>query len=85
MMKKTGCTWAERRAILASIKGKMVHNTLTKMVTNQTIEETLLLEATKGEDYGHGEEGEDSGPTMDEGFPNMEAQCNPFQKVAELE
>jgi hypothetical protein len=70
---KTGCTRAERCAILASIKGKMVHNTLTEMVANETTEEPLLLEATKGEDYGHGEEGEGSGPTIDEGFPDMEA------------
>jgi hypothetical protein len=82
---KTGCTGAERRAILASIKGQVVHNTLTKMVSNETTEEPLLLEATKGEDYGHGEEGESSGPTMDEGFPDMEAPCNPFEKIAELE
>jgi hypothetical protein len=44
-----------------------------------------ILEATEGEDYGHGEEGEGSEPTMDEGFPNMDAQCNPFEKIAELE
>jgi hypothetical protein len=47
--------------------------TLTKMVANETTEEPLLLEATEGEDYGHGEEGEGSGSTMDEGFPDMEA------------
>jgi hypothetical protein len=59
---------------LASIKGKVVYNTLTEMVANETIEEPLLLQATEEEDYGHGEEGEGSGPTMDEGFLNMEAQ-----------
>jgi hypothetical protein len=58
---------------LASIKGKVVHNTLTKMVANETTEEPLLLEVTEGEDYGHGGEEEGSGPTMDEGFPDMEA------------
>jgi hypothetical protein len=82
---KTGCTRAERRAILASIKGKVVYNTLTKMVANETTEEPLLLQGTKGEDYGHGEEGDGSGPTLDEGFPNMEAPYNPFEKIAELE
>jgi hypothetical protein len=70
---KTGCTQAEKHAILASIKGKVVHNTLTKMVANETTEEPLLLEVTEGEDYGHGGEEEGSGPTMDEGFPDMEA------------
>jgi hypothetical protein len=82
---KTGCTRVERRAILASIKGKVVYNTLTKMVASETVDEPLLLEDTKGEDYGHGEEKEGSGPTMDEGFPDMEAQCNPFEKITELE
>jgi hypothetical protein len=43
------------------------------MVANETTEEPLLLEATKGEDYGHGQEGEGSGPTMDEGFLDIEA------------
>jgi hypothetical protein len=70
---KTGCTRAEKRVILASIKGKVVNNTFTKMVANETTEEPLLLEATKGEDYGHGQEGEGSGPTMDEGFLDIEA------------
>jgi hypothetical protein len=70
---------------LASIKGKVVYNTLTEMVANETIEEPLLLQATEEEDYGHGEEGEGSGPTMDEGFLNMEAQYNPFEKIVELE
>jgi hypothetical protein len=82
---KTGCTPTERRAILANIKGKVVHNTLTEMVANENIEEPLLLQAGKKEDYGHGEEGEGSEPTIDEGFPNIEAQCNPFEKIAELE
>jgi hypothetical protein len=67
------CTRTERRVILASIKKKVVHNTLTEMVSNETTKEPLLLQATKRENYGHGEEGEGSGPTMDEGFPNMEA------------
>jgi hypothetical protein len=40
---KIGCTRAERRAILASIKGKVVHNTLTEMVANESTEEPLLL------------------------------------------
>ena len=71
--KKIGCTQAKKHAIEASIKGKLVHNTLTKMVANETTEESLLLHATKGGDYGHGEEGEGSGPTMDEGLPNIDA------------
>jgi hypothetical protein len=82
---KTSCTRVERHAILASIKGQVVYNTLTKMVANETTWELLLLEATEGEDNGHGEEGEGSGPTMDEGFPDIEAPCNPFEKIAELE
>ena len=82
---KTGCIPAEWRAILANIKEKVVYNTFTEMVANENIEEPLLLQATKREDYGHGEEGEGSGPTIDEGSSNIEAQCNPFQKIAELE
>jgi hypothetical protein len=82
---KTGCTRAERRAILASIKGQVVYNTLTEMVANEPTEKPLLLQAIEEGDYGHGEEGEDSGPTMDEGFPDMEVPCNPFEKIAELE
>ena len=82
---KTGCTRAERCAILANIKEKVVYNTLTKMVANETTEEPLLFQGTKGDDYGHGKEGNVSGPTMDEGFPNMEAPYNPFEKIAELE
>jgi hypothetical protein len=71
--KKTGCTWAERRAIEASTKGKLVYNTLTKMVAHETTEEPLLFLATKGGDYGNGEEREGSGPTMDEGLLNVDA------------
>ena len=70
---KTGCTWAEKRIILANIKEKVVHNTLTKMVVNETTEEPLRLEVSEREDYGHGGEEEGSGSTMDEGFPDMEA------------
>jgi hypothetical protein len=82
---KIGCTRVERCANLASIKGQVVHNTLTEMVANEPTGKPLLLEATEGEDYGHGEEGEGSGPTMDEGFSDMEALCNPFEKIVELE
>jgi hypothetical protein len=56
---KSGCIRAKRHAILASIKGKVVHNTLTEMVANETTEEPLLVQATKGQYYGHGGEEED--------------------------
>jgi hypothetical protein len=82
---KTGCTLVVRRAILANIKGQLVHNTFTEMVANEHTEEPLLLQAIEGGDHGHGEEGEDSGPTMDEGFPDIEVPCNPFEKIAELQ
>jgi hypothetical protein len=91
---KNGCTPAVRRAILDNIRGRMVHNTLIEMVANepieepllhQAIEEPLLHQAIEGGDHGHGEEGEGSGPTMDEGFPDMEVPWNPFDKIAELE
>jgi hypothetical protein len=82
---KTGCTPAMRRAILNSISGRVVHNTLTEMVANEPIEEPLLLQAIEGGDHGHREEGEGSGPTMDEGFPDMEVPWNPFDKIVELE
>jgi hypothetical protein len=82
---KNGCTPAIRRAILDNIKGQMVHNTLIEMVASESIEEPLLHQAIEGGDHGHGEEGEDSGPTMDEGFPDMEVLWNPFDKIAELE
>jgi hypothetical protein len=55
---KTSCTQAERRAILASIRGRVVHDTLTEMVANEPTEEPLLLQAIEGGDYGHGEEEE---------------------------
>jgi hypothetical protein len=82
---KTSCTPAVRRAILNSIKGQVVYNTLTEMVANEPTKEPLLLQAIKGGDHGHGEEGEGSGPTMDEGFSDMEVPCNPFEKIVELE
>jgi hypothetical protein len=82
---KNGCTLVVRRAILDNIRGRMVHNTLIEMVANEPIEEPLLLQAIEGGDHGHGEEGEGSGPTMDEGFPDMDVPCNPFEKIAELE
>jgi hypothetical protein len=82
---RTGCTPTVRRAILANISGRMVHNTLTEMVANEPTEEPLLLQAIEEGDHGQGEEGEGSGPTMDEGFPDMEVPCNPFEKIAQLE
>ena len=81
---KTGCAQDERLAILASIRGRVIHDTLTKMVANEPIEEPLLLQAIEGGDYGHGEEGEGSGSTMEEGFPNMEVPRNPFEKNCAL-
>jgi hypothetical protein len=47
---KIGCTQAEKHAIEATMKGKLVHNTLIEMVANETIQEPLLLQATKGGD-----------------------------------
>jgi hypothetical protein len=82
---KTDCTPTVRHAILNSIKGRVVHNTFTKMVANEPTEEPLLLQAIEGGDHGHGEEVEGSGPTMDEGFPDMEVLCNSSDKIAELE
>ena len=68
--KKTSCTRAKRRAIEASTKEKLVYNTLTKIIANETTEESLLFQATEGGDYGNGEEREGSRPTMDEGLLN---------------
>ena len=51
------------------------------MVANETTEEPLLLKAIEGEDYGHGEEAEGSRPIMDEGFLDMDTQCNPFERL----
>jgi hypothetical protein len=91
---KNGCTPAIRRAVLDNIRGQRVHNTLIEMVANdpiveplphQAIEEPVLHQAIEEGDHGHGEKGEGSGPTMDEGFPNMEVPWNPFEKIAELE
>jgi hypothetical protein len=59
----------------------VVYNTLTEMVANETTKEPLLLEAIEGEDYGHVEEAEGSGSIMDEGFLDMETQCNPFERI----
>jgi hypothetical protein len=82
---KNGCTPTVRHAILDNIRGRMVHNTLIEMVANEPIEEPLPHQAIEGGDHGHGEEEEGSGPTMDEGFPDMEVPWNPFDKIAELE
>jgi hypothetical protein len=83
---RTSCTPAVRHAILANFRGRLVYNTLTKMVANESTEEPLLLQAIEGGGgHGHGGEGEGIGLTMDEGFPDMEVPCNPFEKIAELE
>jgi hypothetical protein len=55
------------------------------MVDNETTEGPLLLPAIEGGDYGHGQEGVGSGPTMDDGLPNLQAHYDPFQKIAKLE
>jgi hypothetical protein len=78
---KTGCTPVVRRALLNSIKGRVVHNTLTEMVANEPIEEPLLLQAIEGGDHGHGEEGEGSGPTMDEGSPTWRSLGIPLTRL----
>jgi hypothetical protein len=83
--KKTGCIRAEMRVIEGTIKERMVQNTLIDMVDNAYTEGPLLLPAIEGRDYGHGQEEEGSGPTMDEGLPNMDAHFYHFQKIAELE
>jgi hypothetical protein len=82
--KKTSCTQAKRRAIEPTIKGRMVHNTFNYMVDNESMEGPLLLATVEGGDDGQWKEGEGSGPTMDEGLPNMEVQYDLFQKIAEL-
>jgi hypothetical protein len=41
------------------------------MVDNETMEGPLLLPTIKGGDYGQGQEGEGSGPTMDKGLPTQ--------------
>jgi hypothetical protein len=43
----------------------------------------LLFPVIEGVHYQH--EGEGSGPTMDEGMPDMEAYTNPFEKIKKLE
>jgi hypothetical protein len=83
MTKKIGCASVERRLIEANIKGRMVENTLNNMVNKDNMEGLYLLPAIEGEDYRH--KGEDSGPTMDEGMPNMEAPIDPFGKISKLE
>ena len=45
----------------------------------------FFTKPARGGDHGHGEEGEGSGSTMDEGIPDMDIPCNPFEKIAELE
>jgi hypothetical protein len=78
---------AEKCVVEATIKEKMVQNTFTDMVDNETMEGPLLLPALVGGGggYSQGQEGEGSRPTMDEGLPNTQAHYDPFQKIAKLE
>jgi hypothetical protein len=80
---KTGCDPFERHCIEATIKGKMLKNTLNDMVDNDNMEDPCLLPTIDGGDYGQEEEG--SGYTKKEGMPNVEAFIDPFGKIIELE
>jgi hypothetical protein len=66
-----------------TIKGRMVENAFNDMVDNDNTEGPLFLPTIEGGDYGH--KGEGSGPTMDEGMPNVEAHFVPIQKISKLE
>jgi hypothetical protein len=81
--KKAGCTSIKRRLMEATIKGRMVENALNDMVDNDNTKKPYLLPAIEGGEYGYRKEG--SGPTMDEGMPDMEAYTNPFEKIKKLE
>jgi hypothetical protein len=81
--KKAGCTSIKRRLMEATIKGRMVENALNDMVDNDNTKKPYLLPAIEGGEYGYRKEG--SGPTMDEGMPNMKADFDPFQKINGLE
>src|SRR5579875_3438125 len=45
----------------------------------------FLTKQARGGNQGHWEEGEGSGPTMDEGIPNMEIPYNPFEEIGKLQ
>jgi hypothetical protein len=80
---KTVYNSIERVLMEASIKKRMVENILIDIVDNQGMEGANLLPAIQGGDYGH--KGEDSGSTMDEGMPIMEAPMDPFRKIIEMD
>lgn len=82
---KTGCTPTERRAIEATINGRMVHNTLIDMVNNDTTKSLLPLPPNEGGDYQKEQDVGSSGPAMGEALPNTEAHFDRFQKIAKLE
>jgi hypothetical protein len=82
---KTGCTLAERRAIEATINGRMVHNTLIDMVNNDTTESLLPLPPNEGGDFRKEQDVESSRPAMGKALPNTEAHFDPFQRIAKLE
>ena len=50
---KIGCTLIERCVMEATIKGKMVENTLNNMVNNDNMEGPYLLPTIEMGDYGH--------------------------------
>jgi hypothetical protein len=82
---KIGCTPTERRAIEATIKGRMVHNTLINMVNNDTTESLLPLPPNEGGDYRKQQDIESRGPAMGKALPNTKAHFDPFQRIAKLE
>jgi hypothetical protein len=82
---KTDCTPAKRRAIEATIKRRMVHNTLIDIVNNDTTESLLSLPPNERGDYQKEQDVESNGPAMGEALPNTEALFDPFQRIAKLE
>ena len=60
-----GCDLLMRPQIEATIKEKMQKNTLNVMVDNESLDVSYFLPAIEGMEFGY--EGDNSGPTMDEG------------------
>jgi hypothetical protein len=82
---KSGCIKPARKAFYATIKGRNLVEDLNEMLDNDLIQEPLPLQAIEGEVEGRWEEGEGSGPTMDEGIPTMEIPTyNPYEEVGKL-
>ena len=81
---KSGLPPAARRAFYDNIRGRNLEKDLMEMLDNEPIEEPLPHQASEEGDQGHCEEGEGSGPTMDEGIPDMETPYNPYEEVGKL-